>query len=364
MAITKTAKNKYKIRIYLGEEDGKQKYLQETFHGTRDQAEARKVEIKNQLDGGTYCEPSKQRLADFLDEWEEITLKARVSERTFYDYQDRLRLYIRPTLGAVKLKELRPEQIQKVLNDMTARGLSARVVRYTFTILKNALGQAVEWQKIRMNPADRVTLPKQTRQEMKVLNRDQVDQFLKAAAGSKWQAFFSLLLASGMRPGEALALKWPDIDFTNKRIVINRSLVRKRNGAGGWTLEAPKTNNGRRSIPLPAGTIRDLKEHKNRQKVLTLDGFVFANEKGEPGHEANITNRHFKPLLKKAGLPDIRLYDLRHTCATLLLGAGVNPKIVSERLGHADISLTLNTYSHVLPDMQEAATEKLEGIFK
>jgi integrase len=202
---------------------------------------------------------------------------------------------------------------------------------------------------------------------MNALSPEQAALFIDATYISPFKAFFSLLLTSGMRPGEALGLKWSDIDYNGKKVTVNRSLTRTK--CGGWTLEEPKTACSRRTIPLPASVIEDLREHKKKQSkkaLATLDyknqGFVFSASNFEPMNEVNVLNRHFKPILKKAGLPDIRLYDLRHTCATLLLSAGENSKVVSERLGHASIVLTLDTYSHVLPDMQQGASDKLEGL--
>jgi len=264
---------------------------------------------------------------------------------------------------------------------MLEKGLSPRSVRYTHTVLKNALDQAVKWGKIYRNPADLVDLPRQKKEEMKVLTPDQAAKFMEAVVLSPWKAFFSLMLASGMRPGEALGLKWADIDFKKKRVTVCRSLTRI--GGGGWNLQEPKTSRSRRTIPLPNTVINDLEELKQERELEEIErkkkikwnlkgkekaekyqdhGFVFAADNGEPMSDKNIFRRHFKPLLEENDLPNIRLYDLRHTCATLLLAAGENPKIVSERLGHANITLTLDTYSHVLPDMQQAAAEKLEAL--
>jgi len=257
---------------------------------------------------------------------------------------------------------------------MQDRGLSPRTVRYTHTILKNALDQAVRWGKIYRNPADLVDLPRQDKKEMKCLTPEQAIIFMDATIYSPHKALFSLLMASGMRPSEALGLKWPDIDFKNKRVTVRRSLSRV-NGKG-LVLEETKTARSRRTIPLPGDIITDLQELNNEYDKaaakrtakekwnLPVEEYydqelVFANETGGPLDEGNILRRHFKPLLKSAGLPEIKLYNLRHTCATLLLSAGENPKIVSERLGHSSINLTLDTYSHVLPDMQVSATDKM-----
>jgi integrase len=170
-----------------------------------------------------------------------------------------------------------------------------------------------------------------------------------------------------MRPEEYLGLNWSDIDFERGRVTVKRALVWRKKG-GGWKFDEPKTPMSRRSIPLSAATLAALKLHKREQaehmlKLSTDYDLVFASELGTPLHWHNFRNRHFKKILESAGLPrTFRLYDLRHTCATLLLTAGENPKIVSERLGHASVVLTLDTYSHVLPNMQQSATEKLERL--
>jgi integrase len=379
--IIKRGENKYLVRIFLGREGGKKKYHNKTINGNKKDADRYLRKVLREKDLGELVEPSKQILKEYLDTWLDTAVKIRVRERTYRDYKEKVKLYIKPALGDFKLQTLSPEQIQGLYNKMLDEGKSARTVRLTHTILKNALLQAVKWGKITRNPADLVDLPRQNRTEMKVLTPDQAAAFMKATVLDKWKPFFSLMLSSGVRPGEALGLKWSDVDFVKNRITICRSLTRTE--GGGWELQEPKTNRSRRTIPLPAGVIDDLKELKQKQdqeaaerkRVIkwNLKGketaekyndhdFVFASDNGEPMSDKNLFRRHFKPLLKDAKLPDIRLYDLRHTCATLLLAAGENPKIVSERLGHASITLTLDTYSHVLPDMQQAAVEKLEAL--
>ncbi len=379
--IIERGKNKYMVRVYLGREGGKKKYHNKTINGNKKDAEFYLRKVLRERDLGEFIEPSKQLLSEYLDTWLETAVKIRVRERTHRDYKEKVRLYIKPELGNHTLQNLSPEHIQRLYNNLLDEGKSARTVRLTHTILKNSLMQAVKWGKINRNPADLVTLPRQNRQEMKVLTPDQAAVFLEAAVYDTWKAFFSLMLSSGIRPGEALGLKWGDVDFEKKRITVCRSLT--RTAGGGWELQEPKTNRSRRTIPLPGSVIDDLKELKQKQDTEAAErkrvikwnlkgketaekykehGFVFAADNGEPMSDKNLFRRHFKPLLKEAELPDIRLYDLRHTCATLLLAAGENPKIVSERLGHASITLTLDTYSHVLPDMQQAAVEKLEAL--
>lgn len=361
--------DKYMVRVFLGrDENGKTKYHNKVIKGKKE-AQAYLAKMTNKKNEGTIADSGKIKIAEHMKTWLETVVKNRVREKTYLDYRDRVRLYITPAIGNVRIDRLKPEQIQVLYNDMIERGLSPRTVRYTHTILRNSLQQAVKWERIYRNPADLVDLPRQKKQEMQSLSPEQAALFMDATAFSPFKALFSLLLTSGMRPGEALGLKWDDIDFKGKKVTVNRSLTRTK--GGGWTLEEPKTARSRRSIPLPSSVIADLKEHRNRQREKIIEAkqgkynnqdFIFAAENGEPMHENHIYNRHFKPILKKAGLRDIRLYDLRHSCATLLLSAGENPKVVSERLGHASIVLTLDTYSHVLPDMQQGASDKLEAM--
>jgi len=357
---------KYKISFYIGTDtNGKRKYHIETIEA-KNKAEAQKYLSKKlvEFDTGTLpIDETNMTLKDYLDKWLE-TKKFSLALMTYSSYERNIRLYIDPSIGNYKLVKLTPLIIQDLYNGLTSQGLSARTVRYIHTILNEALDQAVIWQMINRNPCKGLTLPKQVRQEMKVLTQEQVKKLLKACIYNRFGVLFELLVISGMRSSEALALKWEDIDWKNNRITIQRALTRVKNK---WEFKEPKTKHGRRTIPLPPEVMKDLREHKINQTKEKLKAeeyndydLVFACSNGNPLEERKIVTRYFKPLLKEAGLPDIRLYDLRHTCATLLLMAGENPKVVSERLGHANIGITLDIYSHVLPTMQEKATQKLE----
>ncbi len=363
-------KNKWLVRVYLGEDDGgKRRYHNKTIHGNKKEAQAYLNKCLREKDTGTFIEPSKELFSKYLEYWLQNVAKTRVREKTFHSYEKTANNYIKPGLGDIKLSHVTPALIQELYNKLLDKGLSPRTVRYTHSVLRSALQQAVKWGLLYRNPALLVELPRDKAKEMLVFTPEEARIFMDAVVYSKWKALFSLLLSSGMRPGEALGLKWGDVDFEGKRITINRTLMRTQ--GGGWKLEEPKTSRSRRTIPIPSTVMKDLEEHKKAQAAEKLrakpgkytdHGFVFTSENGEPANHKNIVRRFFKPLLEGAGLPDIRLYDLRHTCATLLLSAGVNPKIVSERLGHASITLTLDTYSHVLPNMQEAAADKLESM--
>lgn len=363
--IVKRGDNKYLVRVYMGlDGNGKRKYHNKTIHGNKKDAEKYRNKVLRERDTGEYIEPSKEMLSLYLDRWLDTVAKQRVAASTFKAYSDYVSCYLKDGLGDKMLSKLEPIEIQEFYNVLGERGIAPKTIRNIHNVLSSALNQAVKWGLTTKNPAPLVDLPKKKKKEMRPLNQEEAARFMDATVYSPWKAYFSLLLSSGMRPSEALGLKWSDIDFKNERVHVQRALSRV---TGAWSLEAPKTAQSKRSIPLPPGVVKDLEEHKKDQAAEKLKAenyndhnLVFTGKTGVPPDYRNIYNRHFKPLLKSAGLPDIRLYDLRHTCATLLLSAGENPKIVSERLGHASVTLTLDTYSHVLPDMQDRATAKLE----
>lgn len=220
------------------------------------------------------------------------------------------------------------------------------------------------------NPAQLVDKPKQERREMQALAPEQAAKFLQFAKDDKLFLYFALALETGARPSELLALQWKDIDYQQGRISIQRSLEYPDYGRAFRFIE-PKTQRSRRSITISKINMYLLREHRKQQAEIQLKAgsswqaydLVFSTPEGNPIQTRNILRRHLRPILKRAELPQtFNLYSLRHSCATLLLASGVNPKIVSERLGHASIVLTLDTYSHVLPDMQQSASDKLEKI--
>ena len=315
-------------------------------------------------DFGPQAFEQRMTLNDYLDKWL-ANIKHKIHEKTYDTYKYLLRMHVRPSLGKKELQKIKPLDVQEMINKAQERGLSAKTVREARMMLSRALKQAIRWKITTSNSAQDVELPKIQKKEMQCLSPEQAKVFLDIASKDKWGLLFELALYSGMRPEEYLALKWPDIDLKNGTATVNRVVYRRRKG-GGWYFKEPKTKQSRRTIPLPLSLVEDLVEYKklhNEERLKNHD-LVFPSEAGTPLSIRNLERRHFKPILQRAGLPDIRLYDLRHSCATLLLAAGENPKVVSERLGHASIVLTLDTYSHVLPSMQKSATEKLEMILK
>lgn len=364
--ITKRGDNTWYVRIFLGRNaKGKRKYFNKTIHGTKKDAQKFLTAKLREKDLGVFVEPASMPLYEFIDKWLLEVAKHRVKENTFDRYQSIAKTYIKKYIGQTRLCDLEDYQVQKFYDGLRDKGLSPRTVRYAHTVLSSALKQAIKWRMIANNPCSLCELPKLKKVEMKYLKPNEASFFLQVAKENKLYALFLLAVETGMRPSEYLALKWTDINFERKFLSVKRAVVKKK--GGGFIFSEPKTSNSRRSIPLSDEALNALKRHRipqleNRLK-LGADyqnlNLIFPSEVGSPIQHRNIVGRYFKPILKKAGLPDIRLYDLRHTMATLLLSAGENPKVVSERLGHASVTLTLDTYSHVLPNMQADATNKM-----
>jgi integrase len=355
------------VRIPLGRDTrGKRLYHNHTVRGTKKDAERYRTKTFRELDTGTFAEASQVPVGVFLEEWLETSATPRVRARTLADYRSLADRYLVPALGHLKLAQITPSHIQRAYAVMQHRGLSPRTIRYAHSVLHGALEQAVRWRQLARNPAKLVDLPRHERREMRALAPGEASRFLDAARGTRFEALWMLLLTTGLRPGEALGLKWPDID--GDRLRIQRALVRQRDGT--WDLCEPKTARARRVVTLPVSTQRSLQAHRARQLQERMragaawsgQDLVFCTSEGQPLEWRVVVRRYFRPILRKAGLGALRPYDLRHSCASLLLAAGENVKVVSERLGHASVALTLDVYSHVLPDMQQRAAERMEQL--
>jgi integrase len=360
---------KWLVRVFKGRDPntGKKKYFSKQIHGNKKDAQKYLNGVLREIDLGIFVEPTSMTVFEYLDKWLESAARPRVSRRTADGYEGLLNRYIKGPLGSIRLDNLKALDIQTVFGEMQTRGLSARVVRHTHSALHNALKQAVKWGLLSRNVSEFVELPKVPHKERRVLSQEEAVAFLYAASDMPHGLLFEFALITGMRPEEYLALQWTDIDFDRRTATIQRALVRHKKE---WSFEKPKTAKSRRTVALPSPLLYKLSDHKRKQAEARLKAgpdwqahsLVFCSETGTPLSIPNLTYRYFRPILEKAELPQIRLYDLRHSCATLLLLADENPKVVSERLGHSTIVLTLDTYSHVLPTMQQQATAKLERL--
>nr|MBA2521198.1 site-specific integrase [Chloroflexia bacterium] len=281
-------------------------------------------------------------------------------------YADLTRLHVLPSIGGVQLRRLTPVQLQALQPAWRDKGLSATTGRQIHYILHRAFGQAVRWRMIATNPCDLIDPPRRSTPEMKVWDARQTAAVLATGDATNLAALWRLALLCGLRRGELLGLRWDDVDLDRGTLAVRRTL--SRGNGGTWELGQPKTAAGQRAVALPASCVAALRAHRDRQGFerqrlgeLWQDlGFLFTGRLGTPLH-VNVLDNAFRELIAGAGVPRIRFHDLRHTCATLLLAAGVHPKVVQERLGHSDVGMTLNRYSHVMPGMQEAAADALDA---
>jgi integrase len=308
----------------------------------------------------------KARLDHYLEQYL-IRIEPTLHPNTFRDYAHVVQNHIIPHIGMIKLKDLASDHIQMFYAFKLENGTTPTRVRFIHTILNRALNLAVKWDYIKRNPAMFVTKPKKPRKEMKTYSVGEVRSFLNVVKGSQLEALFYIAVTAGLRQGEILGLLWSDLEWDTGNLRIQRQLQRVRNE--GLKFTEPKSASGRRLIVLGPTTLERLQEHKDRQDN-ERQGFaeewqafdlIFTKPNGSPIDPRGLL-RNFKSIIKNAGLPDIRFHDLRHTAATMMLQCGVHPKIVQERLGHSTISITLDTYSHILPVMQIEAASKIDEL--
>ena len=391
--IIKRGDQVYLIRVFLGrDESGRRNYHNETFRGTLKDAGTRARDLERSRDTGTLIQPASLTLGAYLEEWLKTAAKPRLARRTFTDYSYMIGHYVPQALRDLRLSNVTPLHVQKMYADLLVSGLSARTVRYVHAVLSSALKQAVKWRILAINPTDAVDLPRQRRTEMKALTPDEAIAFQQEAAKDPLGVLFLVAITGGLRPEEYLALQWrTDVDLSDPlrpALTINRVLVRATKGE--WYFAEPKTSQSRRTVQLPSSVGAVLLRHKREQAERRIknprkwkdNDLVFTTKTGTPVEMRNV-RRSFRRVLEQMfyarieGLPEdeakrkteaaerakqYRLYDLRHTCATLLLAGGEHPKVVAERLGHSNTKLTLDTYSHVLPSMQDSAAQKLEAM--
>ncbi len=368
--IRRRGKGSWEIVIDLGRDPyGKRKQRSHSVRGTRDDAQRRLTELLQEINDGNYVEPHKMTVAVCLEQW--LThIEQRVRRKTFFRYRDICRRHIAPAIGALLLRKLEAWHIE----DMHAAalkggrldgkgGLSTRTVRHHHRVLRDALNWAVTRKLLNSNPTNTMKHPAVEDPEMLALADDETATLLRAADGTRLYVPILLTVTTGLRRSELLALRWKDIDGATLR--VRRTLEQSR---GGVCFNPPKTKKGRRGITLPQITLEALRRHRTEQKAERLllgsayedDGLVICQANGRLWLPDNFTAA-YRRLVRSTELGRVNFHCLRHTHATQLLRQGVHPKIVSERLGHASVAITLDIYSHVLPGMQEDAATKVDA---
>ena len=315
-----------------------------TLYGkTRQEVAAKLTKALSDREGGLVFEAGTLKLGDYLDHWLAHSVKGTVRQRTWERYEQIARVHIKPVLGRLKLKSLTPTHIRSLYREKLDAGLAPRTVQYIHTTLHKALKDAVSDGLVPRNVTEGIKAPRPKKKEVNALSADQARAFLSAAHGDRFETLYIVAVHCGLREGELLGLRWEDVDLEAGTLAVRRTLSETK---VGHLFEEPKNGKGR-NIKLTVGAKNALKRHRKaqleeRMRLAGLredHGLVFPNQVGKTMSARNLIARSFKPTLERAGLPrSIRLHDLRHTCATILLKTGQHPKFVQELLGHATIS--------------------------
>jgi integrase len=363
--------NTWAIVIDIGrDESNKRKQRWQSGFTTKREADKALTELLSRVQTGNYVEASKQTVTTFLRDWLK-SCKAGIRTSTWATYETLTEKHILPALGSYQLQRLTTAHLNAFYGDLLANGrrhgnggLSPRTVGHIHGVLRLALGQAVRWQLVTRNVAEYANAPKKQKPQLKTWSADEVRAFLESVRDDRLYADYVLALTTGLRRGELLGLAWRDIDLDAGWLNVRQTII-----AVNFKVQAstPKTNAGRRSVALDRATVEVLRNHRLNQlkerydlglPAQQPDDYVFSTPTGEALHPGLFTDS-FDRRVKAAGVPRIRFHDLRHTSATLALAAGVHPKVVQERLGHASISITLDLYSHSVPSLQEDAAIRL-----
>ncbi len=414
-SIVRRADGRWMARVDLGWRDGKRR--SKAIYGRTRRAVADALrEALGAAQDGSVIQNERQTVSQFLAHWLEDVARPRVRPRTLTTYEAAIERHLVPNLGRIRLAKLTPQHLQAWLRQLETDGVSANRRRYARVVLRMALNTAMRWRLVTRNVATLIDAPRVVAREIRPFTPEESRAFLKAIDGDQLEAFFTVALACGLRLGEGLGLQWTDVDLDRGTLQVRRAVQRfggsasarrpllaerKRllkaideaqadknpDVAASLQIELkrvrealkpiktavqvvePKSSRSRRTIALPAVVVKALNRCRVRQLEARMaagkrwqdSGFVFTTPTGTVLDPRNLT-RAFKAILAANNLPPIRIHDLRHSCATLLLAQGVNPRVVMETLGHSQVSLTLNTYSHVLPALQQNAAAKMDAI--
>lgn len=368
--VRRRGKNSWELTIDTGRDaQGKRQRKFVNVRGTKADADRQLRELLTHLEGGLSLHSSRSTVGEFLNSWLSVYAEPNTSARTVQGYRGVVSRYLTPHLGNLPLSKLTPQHVQRMYAEMRSQGLANRTTLGAHRILKQALGHAVKWGLVVRNVCDAVDAPRSRRRHMRTLDVGDVSTFLDMTSRSPYGPIFELAFWTGMRRGELMGLRWVDVKLDGRMLSVTQTLVRLT--GRGLQVAEPKTPGSRRRISLGNSAVSLLKRIrvKEIEDRLSLgmrwdeSGYVFCRNDGSPIDPDAVTHA-FQRVIKTTLLPNIRFHDLRHTHATLMLAQGVHPKIVSERLGHSSISITLDTYSHVLPGLQDAVAQSFEDNLK
>ncbi len=373
--IRKRGQNSWAIVIDLPKDPktGRRRQQWHTVNGNKKDAEKELRELLHSLEAGSYVKPQRLTLGEYLYRWLVGYVQTNCSTRTLDSYQSIVNRHLIPNLGSRILTQLHPQEVQQYYSRALTEGrtdgkggLSARTVLHIHRVLVEALNYALRQGYIIRNVGELVDPPRAKKPKMKTLTPQEVAILLSVAIDTIYYPIIYTAVNTGLRQAELLGLTWRNVDLDLACLSITQVLYKRR---GVHQFKEPKSEHSRRRLDLSPSLAMFLRQYKAEREMECLllgkplgdDDLVFSNEKGIAIDPGTLTH-NFARIVKKAGLPRTRFHDLRHTFATLMLMAGIHPKIVSEMLGHSSVSFTLDTYSHVVPTMQQAAMKRLDEL--
>ncbi|MBV6713981.1 tyrosine-type recombinase/integrase [Paenibacillus chitinolyticus] len=346
--------------------DGKRRQVRRRGFKTKREASEHMVDLQKAVRDQAYIEPCRMTIDDFLAYWLQHIRKFQCEETTYYNNRLYVKNHIRPRIGSIKLQCLDDHTCQQFVNDMHRDGFARNTIDRVVSVLKQSLDKAVDLKLMKQNPMRKVALPRAVRKEAAVWTVEQANTFLRKTRNSRYHCAYSLALLTGMRQGEILGLRWKDIHFGKKILTVNQRLT----NYGKSIKSGAKTSAGVRTISLPDRLIQVLnkqREHYERVKkergsrFIDMDLVIFNLTNGKTVYPSNLTKR-YKQDVSLAGLPHIPFHSMRHTHATMLIEQNIHVKLISERLGHSKIGVTLDIYSHVSPSMQREVADRINAI--
>ena len=359
---------RWEARYTLGIDPGTGKQIQKSVYGkTQKEVRQKLTAITAEIDEGTYMDVPRLKTADWLNTWVEEYI-GNVKPATRKSYQDHVRLNIIPYVGAVPLSKLTAAMIQQMYNELqTEKGLSPKTIKNVHGVLHRALEQAQKMGYIRNNPLTAVTLPRIEKKQIKPLEDNELCAFLKEIRGDTYELVYFVTVFTGLRQGEVLGLTWDCVDFEKGTILVNKQLRRSQRKGGTYYFSPPKNNKSRTITPAPyvMKLLQAQKVQQAEQRLMAgpaweASGLVFTNEFGRYVSYRAIFDS-FKRIVKRIGLPDARIHDLRHTYAVNCIRAGDDIKTVQSNLGHATAAFTLDVYGHFTDDMRSVSAQRMEG---
>ena len=356
---------KWTIRVELGTDAATGKRLQKyhTFRGTKSEAKAELAKLTTQIQDGTYVEDAKLTMPEFLIGWLKGHAETKVGPKTYRSYKLYVERDIIPRIGNLRLRRLTPPAVKQLVESMQEAGLSARTIQYTHATLRTALSYAVEMGWIKTNPAAPITPPKPAERSMSVLDASTAVELLRRLDAHPVWLPTLIAIYTGMRRGEILGLAWSHVDLDSGTLYVQRALTSVKDGVPTYVAGNPRKNH-RRAVAVPDEVVDALREQRQRQSELRLDfgadysdhDLVVCRPNGVPWEPDNYS-KTFTAALKDIGVTGFRFHDLRHTHATMLIAAGAHAKVVSARLGHSQIGITMNLYGHVEPGLDRAVAD-------